>query len=683
MKLGDVKLNVKFVIAFLAVGIIPFSIMGTTSLLTAKSALEKQAYNQLLTAREIKKQQIENYFSDRLTLMTDIQQNLRFTGGIKLFTEAFQLGLQSQEYKKLRKLRDKGFTIFEENFGLYDVFLIDADGNVVYTVEQESDLGTNLKTGPLKASGLAKVFAKSRNEAAIEDFAWYEPSKEPAAFIATPLIDASDKYWGNAAFQISLRDIDKIMQQRDGMGKTGETYLVGSDKLMRSDSFLDPTNHSVKASFANPSKGSVDTEAVHEALAGNTDEKIIIDYNGNPVLSAYTPLKIGDTTWALIAEIDEAEAFASIGQLKLLMGIVAIIGVLAIIAVAFLLTRSITNPISKGTNFAAKMSTGDFTETLDIDQKDEIGTLAKSLNNMVSSLRGMFKDLANGVDTLSNSSAELSTISQQMTSGAEETSVKSSTVAAAAEEMSSNMTSVAATIEQASTNVSMLATASEEMTATISEIAENAEKARSITCKAVAEGKNASEAVDKLGTAAKEIGKMTESITDISEQTNLLALNATIEAARAGDAGKGFAVVANEIKELAKQAAEASDEIKKRIERIQTSTEGTVSQIGQISSVISEVNDIVSTIATAVEEQSVTTKEIANNVAQAAQGIQEVTENVAQSSNVAGEIAKDIGNVNQAADEMSNSSSQVSVSAEELNKLAEKLNVMTDRFKVN
>ena len=410
-----------------------------------------------------------------------------------------------------------------------------------------------------------------------------------------------------------------------------------------------------------------------------------ITVKGSSYFQGVLPVYSGTECLAAIVSLYSKEvAEANTWQMVKLLILVSLVCILIFLPLAFFFANSLTKPILKvvaGLKDIAE-GEGDLTIRLEVNSKDEVGELAKWFNVFMEKLQGIVKEIAENADTLNTSSDDLLNLSGQMSEGADNMSGKSEAVATAAEEMSSNMNSVAAAMEQAATNMNMVATSTEEMTSTVNEIARNSEKASAITGEAVTQAESASERVAELGNAAQDIGKVTETITEISEQTNLLALNATIEAARAGEAGKGFAVVANEIKELARQTAEATQEIKAKIEGIQGSTSGTVKEIGQISKVINDMNEIVSTIAASVEEQSVTTKEIANNVNQASQGIQEVNENVAQSSVVSGEIAKDISNVNQESKEMSNGSSQVKVSAGDLSRLAEELKALVGRFKV-
>ena len=417
------------------------------------------------------------------------------------------------------------------------------------------------------------------------------------------------------------------------------------------------------AKFVTMNKLLLEEGAAHQAKTFEAIDKII-------------DKAIGLTT----AMVTEGKTVASRGRMITIVCLVA--GVLLAVALGFLLTHLITKPLFKGVDLAKAMASGDLTKTMDVKQKDEIGILAQSLNEMATSLRRMFGDISKGVTRMDESSIQLAAISNQMSSGASSTAARSNQVAAASEEMSANQSSIAAAMEQTAVNVNMVASAADEMSATINEIASNSGKAKEITSQAVHQAQKASERVNELGRAADTINKVTETITEISEQTNLLALNATIEAARAGEAGKGFAVVANEIKDLAKQTAEATLDIKNKIQGIQQATGITVKEINEISAVIADVDKIVATIAAAVEEQTATTKEIAQNVQQASQGIGEVNENVAQSSTVAAEIATDIATVNDSAKEMSDASNQVKLSAQELSHVAEQLKVMMGQFKI-
>ena len=308
------------------------------------------------------------------------------------------------------------------------------------------------------------------------------------------------------------------------------------------------------------------------------------------------------------------------------------------------------------------------------------GSLQAALHDMTENLRRLIGNIVGEGRALSATSTELSLAAEDMTGGAEQSAAKADTVAAATEEMSANMGMVTQASEQAAQNVNVMAIAMEEMSAAIQEIAGNTEEASSMTSEAVGYAQSSSEKVDHLGRAANEISKVTEVITEISEQTNLLALNATIEAARAGEAGKGFAVVANEIKELAKQTAEATGEIKDKIESIQSSTDETVTEITEITKVINSVNEIVATIAAAVEEQTATATDISGNVTEAANGIGEVNENVSQASAVSAEIARDITDVSQVSQEAREGSLRLQESADHLKEIANTITAETDRF---
>jgi len=390
--------------------------------------------------------------------------------------------------------------------------------------------------------------------------------------------------------------------------------------------------------------------------------------------------------------------YHSIGSVGLWIGVMLGLTLVVGVGVAFGVTRMLTTPLRQLEAAASAMADGQLGVGVSYEADDELGALAESfrqseaaLSAVVSELQmvieavqsgqlgargdatrfeGVYGELiagtnalldtlveplqfvARNADALTASSEQLTAVSQQLGGNAAETSAQTQVVSAAAEQVSRSNQSVA--------------TSTEEMSASIKEIAKSAGASAHVAGQAVKLAETANATVGKLGASAIDIGKVIKVITTIAQQTNLLALNATIEAARAGEAGKGFAVVANEVKELAKETAKATEDIGRSIESIQTDTQDAVAAIGHIGTIIAQINDISTTIASAVEQQSATTNEMGRNVAESAQG--------------SGEIARNITSVAVAAENTASGAGQTMTAATALAQMASELKQLISKF---
>jgi len=490
--------------------------------------------------------------------------------------------------------------------------------------------------------------------------------------VAAPAFDPSGMLVGVVGIDVPLTNLTKMVLDIK-IGKRGFVLLAQGDGTILANPKAPDTNFKKMSELDHP---------VYARLDRMSEGRVELEEDGVVYYACvYTSPVLG---WKYVGVTEKAEVMAS-GH-KMVVVVVAIGGVLLslFIGLAFLFANAIIRPINRTSEMLKDIAEGegDLTRRLEVTSKDELGVLATWFNAFVEKIHAIIRELSEHAEKVTGAGAELSELSDEMSGGASEMNELAGGVTRSAEEMSAVMVSVAASSEQTATNVNTVAAATEEMRSTIAEIAERSEKARGVTSDMVDQAHGARANMDALGEAAAEIGKVTETITDISEQTNLLALNATIEAARAGEAGKGFAVVAGEIKALAAQTAEATGEIRLRIDGVQSSSAQSVEGINRISTVIEEVSELVGAIAAAVEEQSVSTGEIAENLAQASAGLQEVNGQVARSSGVAEEIARDMGGVSSSSHRLTDGSGAVHDRSEDLSRLAGGLKSVVGQFKV-
>jgi methyl-accepting chemotaxis protein len=328
----------------------------------------------------------------------------------------------------------------------------------------------------------------------------------------------------------------------------------------------------------------------------------------------------------------------------LIIGII-VIGIILAIIIALAITRAIVGPLRKVSEALSAVARGDVTRTVPVTSRDELGTMAASLNEATASIRQTVTALASSAVTINGSSDTLSGVSDKIAISAQGASSRASEASGAAQLVSRNLQTVAA--------------GAEEMGASIREISTSANEGAKVAGQAVGVAESAAETMNRLGDSSAEIGTVIKTITSIAEQTNLLALNATIEAARAGEAGKGFAVVAGEVKDLAQETAKATEDIARRVEAIQADGERAVDAITEITRIIARINDYQVTIASAVEEQTATTSEMNRNVNEAAQGSADIAGSISGVAEAAQSTAEGTAESRRAANDLARVSNEL------------------------
>ncbi|MFW5717905.1 MAG: methyl-accepting chemotaxis protein [Spirochaetota bacterium] len=580
--------------------------------------------------------------------------------------EALTVTLRGEQQDYLSKYTDE--------LGYYDLFLIHPEGEIFYSVAQEADYGSNIITGEFSDSSLneAVTEALSSMDFGFGDFSPYEPSGgEPAAFIADAIVSDGEVEFV-VAMQLPVDRINAIMNERTGMGETGETYLVGPDHLMRSDSYLDPEYRSVSASFASPQTGSVDTVAATAALSGETDARLIDDYTGTPVLSAYSPVDVYDTAWAIVAEINETEVNAPVRSLVwfILMGTLVVL--MLAVAAAVVFSRSISKPIMTLVGGADRLAIGDIkltgvkeTEIEKINARsDELGMIGRSFTDLIEYQREKAEvareigqknldidvSATSDQDTLGNAFVAmiegLNDLLAQTKDSVDQVSAGASQVSQASQELSQGATEQASSLEEISSSVT-------EVNSQSKQNAEHAAEASTLAREAQQNAEQGNEQMDhlkeviaKIASSSDETKKVVKVIDDIAFQINLLALNANVEAARAGKYGKGFAVVAEEVRNLAAKSADAVQEtttiVEESVRNMEAGTEASEVTGQQLDAIVGgarRVTQYLDDIAAASREQADAITQVTEGLDQIDQVTQGNTASAEESASAAEELA--------------------------------------------
>ncbi len=405
------SIRLKIILLSICGVVLAGSIIGYLAVTQAISSLRDQGMAQLESIRTIKKNQIEQYGHTLEASINIFSKEDAVRGLTRALIEVHDtLGVSDTDNFPVNDpMAQAVYPEYEEYFhdylnayGYYDMFVLcRRHGHVLYSVAKESDFGENLSRGRLKDSGLAELWQKvtTHSKLATVDMRPYSPSNnEPAMFIGTPVWE-DNQMLGVVALQVSDKKINEFMQERTGLGETGETYLVGKDRLMRSDSFLDPEQHSLRASFADPEAGAVNTESVKLAFEGQSDTKVVLDYNGNPVLSSFDTVNFAGVTWAILAEINQDEIFQDAYELRNEIILLSLL-VLAVVSIVILLflNRVLIAPLNRFRDgllgfFAYLNRESDTADAVRLDSGDELGQMAKVVNQNITAIEtGLFKD---------------------------------------------------------------------------------------------------------------------------------------------------------------------------------------------------------------------------------------------------------------------------------------------------
>ncbi len=586
-------LSRRLIVWFLVLSLVPLAIAGGIGYAISRTAMRDAVFEELLGIASGRREAIRVLEEVRLQQVVEIATRPSVLEELKMASPTMMESL-SAELGRIQGVI-KGFTT---------LYVFDAEGTVVASTDTAL-IGRNFAD--------MDEFELAQKEPHVDPTIHLDEKGRDVFDMSAPAFDpTTGEFLGVVTGEVSTRRLNQITTLREGLGDTGEVYIVDYDRYMITESrFVEDA----------PLNQKVDTFGVQEVLEGREGVDTYIDYRDQSVVGAY--LGMPEYSWILIAEMDEREAFTAVRNLTWALVGVFIVSALAVTVAAAWISQILARPILSLRNVAERLAEGDLTQEINLQTKDEVEELAQAMQSVITAWRRIMGDLNDEAVRLSTTAAELAASSEEISRTAGVQANQITNTSSATEEM-------VATIQEVARNAETAAASATEST----QRAQNGAQSVTATIEGFGE---ASAVLQRLSARSEEIGGIVNLIQDVAAQTNILALNAAIEAAGAGEAGARFDVVAEEIRKLAGRTREATTDIADLIHAVQseaqsatqamTAGEALVDEAGgalrRIVESSASVDDMMQLISAATEEQSRTSEEIATALEALASSSQE------------------------------------------------------------